>query len=148
MGLVSLLADFWQARIARQKEIDGSIARAADVELLYDKPYVDSGKVRVAGPFTVESLSPHRVIPSDEYEAGDEVEAAEGARRRRSRLPYERQGEADFAQIVLEHLRTAGVQQAHKEDRISFTSLSPGRASMSAPRGGSWRESRKNGRRS
>jgi adenine-specific DNA-methyltransferase len=121
----SLLAEFWEARIARQREIDESIARAADVELLYDKPYVDSGKVRVAGPFTVESLSPHRVIPSDEYEAGEEVEAAEGARRRRSRLPYEREGETDFSQIVLEHLRTAGVQQAHKEDRITFTSLSP-----------------------
>ncbi len=120
-----LLTQFWEARIARQKEIDGSIARAADVELLYDKPYADSGKVRVAGPFTVESLSPHRVIPSDEYEAGEEVEAAEGARRRRSKLPYEREGETDFSQVVLEHLRTAGVQQAHKEDRISFTSLSP-----------------------
>jgi adenine-specific DNA-methyltransferase len=120
-----LHTSWWEARIARQKVIDESIARAADVELLYDKPYVDSGKVRVAGPFTVESLSPHRVIPSDEYEAGEEVEAAEGARRRRSRLPYEREGETDFSQIVLEHLRTAGVQQAHKEDRISFTSLSP-----------------------
>ena len=120
-----LHARWWQARIARQKEIDGSIARAADVELLYDKPYADSGKVRVAGPFTVESLSPHRVIPSDEYEAGEEVEAAEGARRRRSKLPYEREGETDFSQVVLEHLRTAGVQQAHKQDRIGFTSLSP-----------------------
>jgi adenine-specific DNA-methyltransferase len=121
----SLLTEFWEARIARQNEIDESIARAADVELLYDKPYADSGKVRVAGPFTVESLSPHRVIPGDEHEAGEEAEAAEGARRRRSRLPYEREDETDFSQIVLEHLRTAGVQQAHKEDRISFTSLSP-----------------------
>ncbi len=118
-------ARWWEARIARQREIDESIARAADVELLYDKPYEDRSKVRVAGPFTVESLSPHRVIPSDEYEAGEEIEAVEGARRRRSKLPYEREGEADFSQVVLEHLRTAGVQQAHKQGRISFTSLSP-----------------------
>ena len=31
-------------------------------EYLYDKPYEDKKKVRVAGPFTVESLSPHRVF--------------------------------------------------------------------------------------
>ena len=29
----------------------------------------------------------------------------------------------DFAQMILENLRAAGVQQAHKEDRITFTSL-------------------------
>jgi adenine-specific DNA-methyltransferase len=120
-----LHARSWEARVARQKEIDESIARAADVELLYDKPYEDRSKVRVAGPFTVESLSPHRVIPSDEYEASEEIEAADGSRRRRSRLPYQREGETDFAEIVIEHLRTAGVQQRHKEDRITFTSLAP-----------------------
>ena len=53
------LARWWEARIARQREIDASIAKAADVELLYDRPYEDKGKVRVASPFTVESLSPH-----------------------------------------------------------------------------------------
>ena len=52
-----LLADWWQARIARQKEIDASIAAKAEFEYLYDKPYEDKKKVRVAGPFTVESLS-------------------------------------------------------------------------------------------
>ncbi len=50
--------EFWKARIARQKEIDASIAAKADFEYLYDKPYEDKKKVRVAGPFTVESLSP------------------------------------------------------------------------------------------
>ena len=54
-------AKWWEARIARQKEIDASIAARAEVEYLYDKPYVDNARVRVAGPFTVESLSPHRV---------------------------------------------------------------------------------------
>ena len=57
---------FWQARIARQKEIDASIAASADQEFLYDKPYEDKAIVRVAGPFTVESLSPHRVLAVDE----------------------------------------------------------------------------------
>ena len=56
----------WQARIARQKEIDASIAAKAEFEYLYDKPYDDKKKVRVAGPFTVESLCPHRVLGVDE----------------------------------------------------------------------------------
>src|SRR5207247_2238706 len=61
-----LQADWWQARIGRQKEIDASIAAKADFEYLYDKPYPDPKRVRVAGPFTVENLSPHRVLGVDE----------------------------------------------------------------------------------
>ena len=61
-----LHAAWWEQRIARQKKIDDSIAKKADVELLYDRPYEDKSRVRVAGPFTVESLSPHRVVPSSE----------------------------------------------------------------------------------
>ena len=53
-----LHAQWWEQRIARQKEIDASIAAKADFEYLYDKPYEDRTKVRVAGPFTVESLRP------------------------------------------------------------------------------------------
>src|SRR5690242_3804282 len=59
-------ADWWQARIWRQREIDASIAAKAEFEYLYDKPYPDNKKVRVAGPFMVESLSPHRVLGVDE----------------------------------------------------------------------------------
>jgi adenine-specific DNA-methyltransferase len=60
------LKEWWAARIARQQEIDKSIAAKAEFEYLYDKPYEDKKKVRVAGPFTVESLSPHRVLGVDE----------------------------------------------------------------------------------
>ena len=77
-------AAWWQARIARQREIDAAIAEAADVELLYDRPYADNSRVRVAGPFTVESLSPHRIAASDETELTDDLDAAEGKRRRPS----------------------------------------------------------------
>ena len=61
-----LHAQWWNERIARQKEIDASIAAKADYEFLYDKPFEDKKKVRVAGPFTVESLSPHRILGVDE----------------------------------------------------------------------------------
>ena len=61
-----LHSEWWTQRIARQKAIDASIAAKAEFEYLYDKPYEDNKKVRVAGPFTVESLSPHRVLSVDE----------------------------------------------------------------------------------
>ncbi|WP_236848613.1 site-specific DNA-methyltransferase [Candidatus Thiodictyon syntrophicum] len=115
-----LHADWWQARIDRQKAIDASIAAKADSEYLYDKPYTDNKKVRVAGPFTVESLSPHRVLGVDEndelIDPNEEKVADPGS-------SYE--AKQTFPQMILENLKVAGVQQAHKEDRITFTSLTP-----------------------
>ncbi len=109
-----LHADWWTHRISRQKEIDASIARKAEFEYLYDKPYFDTKKVRVAGPFTVESLSPHRILGVDE---NDELI---------DNIGEPQQGdERDFVQMILENLKIAGVQQAHKDDKINFTSLIP-----------------------
>ncbi|MEQ1777299.1 MAG: site-specific DNA-methyltransferase [Nitrosomonas sp.] len=108
-------ADWCQARIARQQEIDKSIAAKAEFEYLYDKPYEDKKKVRVAGPFTVESLSPHRALT-----VGADDELIDPANQR-----AEFEDEKDFVQIILENLKTAGVQQAHKEDKINFISLTP-----------------------
>ena len=45
--------EWWDGRIARQREIDASIASRAEFENLYEKPYEDKKAVRVAGPFTV-----------------------------------------------------------------------------------------------
>ncbi len=109
-----LHADWWQARIARQKAIDASIAAKAEFEYLYDKPYTDNKRVRVAGPFTVESLSPHRVLGVDENdELVDQVAEPDA----------EYAAKQSFPQMILENLKTAGVQQAHKEGRITFTAL-------------------------
>jgi adenine-specific DNA-methyltransferase len=111
-----LHADWWQARIARQQEIDKSIAAKAEFEFLYDKPYDDKKKVRVAGPFTVESLSPHRVLGVDENDELIDTAADPGA---------EYGARQTFPQMILENLKTSGVQQAHREDKIAFTSLKP-----------------------
>jgi adenine-specific DNA-methyltransferase len=108
-----LHAEWWRARIARQKEIDASIAAKAEFEYLYDKPYIDNSRVRVAGPFTVESLSPHRVVAVDQDDSLIHELVEPGA------------GWNDFPSMVLENLKTSGVQQAHKEDRIVFTALTP-----------------------
>jgi len=109
-------SDWWRERIARQKEIDASIAAKADSEFLFDKPYEDKKKVRVAGPFTVESLSPHRVLGVDEDDNLIDGVAEPQAEYGKSR---------DFVSIILDNLKTAGVQQAHKTDKIDFTALTP-----------------------
>ncbi|HMU22248.1 MAG TPA: site-specific DNA-methyltransferase, partial [Sphingorhabdus sp.] len=114
-------AKWWEARIARQQEIDASIAARADVEYLYDKPYQDTSRVRVAGPFTVESLSPHRVLPASEEELIDEVNAADGKRHRDD----DALASNDFAAIVIDYLKSEGVKQQDKGDRIVFESLNP-----------------------
>ena len=109
-------AHWWEQRIFRQQEIDASIAAKADYEYLYDKPYEDKSIARVAGPFTVESLSPHRELEVDEND-----ELIDKVADMRSRYGVG----ADFAETILENLKVAGVQQARKEDKINFISLSP-----------------------
>lgn len=109
---------WWQARIARQKEIDTSIANKAEYEYLYDRPYEDKSRVRVAGPFTVESVSPHRTMIVDENHALKDplAKVAEYDTGREA---------ADFAQMVLDNLKTAGVQQAEKTGKVNFNSIKP-----------------------
>jgi adenine-specific DNA-methyltransferase len=108
-----LHAEWWTLRRARQKAIDDSIARRAETEFLYDQPYEDNKRIRVTGPFTVESLSPHRVLTPDE-----------------DRPATESAGERDdaggsFVNIVLDNLRKAGVQNTVKQERLVFDRLEP-----------------------
>src|ERR1700743_3597992 len=113
----------WQARILRKREMEKSIVAKAEPTHLYDKPYQDNKKVRVAGPFTVESLSPHRVLAVDEND--DLIDPA-------AKPDPDETAKQSFPQMILENLKTAGVQQAHKEDRITFVSLAPWPGSMIA----------------
>ena len=116
---IRIHGQWWEARIARQREIDASIAAGADYEFLYDRPYADNSRVRVAGPFTVESLSPHRTLAVDrDDELLDTLDDAGGGRTG----PAE---EIDFAAMVMENLKTSGVQQVERGDRIAFSSLTP-----------------------
>ena len=109
-----LLAAWWKARETRQEEIDESVGLLADVELLYDQPYKDSSKVRVAGPFTVESLSPHRTVPMDDAGSADSAGRYKAI-----------DNEQDFVTAILENLRTSGVQQQERRDRIAFNHIAP-----------------------
>lgn len=104
-----LHAQWWELRRKRQKEIDASIARRADVETLYDQPYEDKKTVRVSGPFTVESLSPHRVLAAEEERPASEAAAS-------------REG-VQFEAMIIDNLRAAGVQNTIKNERLTFTRL-------------------------
>ena len=120
---------WWEARIARQKEIDALIAARADTEYLYDKPYEDSARIRVAGPFTVESVAPHRMLAVDENDelfsmAGENGPCTDEA--------------PDFTATIIENLKTAGVQQADKQDRITLSSLVPWPGSYICAEGRYW----------
>jgi adenine-specific DNA-methyltransferase len=103
-----LLQDYWNLRRARQKEIDASIARRADTEYLYDQPYEEPRRIRVSGPFTVESLSPHRVLAPDDPSTAMREDAL---------------NTTDFAGMIIENLRTSGVQNTIKNERLKFDRL-------------------------
>lgn len=96
-----------------RQEIDEAIARHADTEILYDQPYEDKKTVRVAGPFTVESLSPHRILSPADEDLDGTVTEEEGRRQQ------------DFATMILDNLRKAGVQNTKKNERLVFDRLDP-----------------------
>jgi len=94
-----------------REQIDAAIARHADTETLYDQPYEDKKTVRVAGPFTVESLSPHRILSPADEDLDGTVTEEEGRRQQ------------DFAAMILDNLRKAGVQNTKKKERLVFDRL-------------------------
>jgi adenine-specific DNA-methyltransferase len=122
---------WWEVRRQRQKEIDASIGRNAEIEYLVDRPYEDKGKVRVAGAFTIESLSPHRVLSAEEEDElwADQLADEQGRplppRTRSARREEARRAEDDFVRIVLDNLLKAGVQNTKKGEKLEFTELKP-----------------------
>ncbi len=108
-----LLEEWWALRQERQKEMDESISKHGDYEYLYDQPYEDNKRVRVTGPFTVESLSPHRVLSTDESRPVSEVDGKKQA------------VVGQFETTILDNLRKAGVKSTHKNEGIKFDRLEP-----------------------
>lgn len=110
---------YWELRRKRQAEIDASIARKADVEYLYDQPYEDNKRIRVTGPFTVESLSPHRQVSP--WAKAEESRAMQSDTSRRVKAL----GPDDFGHMIIDNLRKAGVQNTKKGERLEFETLEP-----------------------
>lgn len=71
-----------------------------DQEVLYDHPTENKDKIRVAGPFTVESLSPHRISDANEMLSSEH-----------------------FIETVVTNLLKAGVQTGRREERLEFANL-------------------------
>jgi adenine-specific DNA-methyltransferase len=100
-------------------EIDAAIKRHADFETLYDRPYEDKGVVRVSGPFTVESLSPHRSLA---FAGGPDDAERESISER---LGAEQPDSPTFERTILDNLARAGIQNGRRDERIEFASLEP-----------------------
>jgi adenine-specific DNA-methyltransferase len=90
-----------------REEIGAAIARHAEQETLYDQPQESRKKVRVTGPFTVESLSPHRTLEPSDAE-GEVAESTE-----------------EFLPTILDNLGKAGVQNTVREEHLNFEWLEP-----------------------
>lgn len=105
-------AQWWEWRRKRQQEIDDSIAQRAEQETLYDQPYEDKKRLRVTGPFTVESLAPYRVLDPE----GD---------RPKSEQAGQAMASDRFETRIIENLRIAGVQNTKQGERLEFETLEP-----------------------
>lgn len=75
-----------------------------ETETLYDKPYEDKKKMRVSGPFTVETLQSYEPVYPDEFEA----------------LSSNVKEKEDFEQTIKEHLLTAGIKNGRKAEQVVF----------------------------
>jgi len=72
----------------------------SEKEILYNKPIVNKNKLRVSGPFTVESLAPHRVSDAQEMVSSEK-----------------------FIETVIQNMLSAGVQTGEKGARLEFSNL-------------------------
>lgn len=97
----------------KREDIERAIARRAESELLYDQSLEDPKRIRVTGPFTVESLSPHRVLSTEEERPTSEKEAQRDSTS------------GQFSTLVIENLLKAGVQNSKKKERLKFDDLRP-----------------------
>lgn len=73
-------------------------------ETLYDKPETDNKKLRVSGPFTVETLQNFEPILADDLEEESQTN-----------------DETNFAQVVKSHLESAGIKNGRKDEQVVFS---------------------------
>jgi adenine-specific DNA-methyltransferase len=74
---------------------------------LFDNPKKDAKKLRVSGPFTVETLQNFEPISPDELDDEIRVNEVEGA----------------FEEVIKQHLISAGVKNGRKEEHVVFTRI-------------------------
>ena len=90
-------------------EVEAAVRRHADFENIVDSPIEDKSKTRVSGPFTVESLSPHRSLSLDETGQGNRSESSKDS--------------SSFETSIFANLQTAGIQNGRRNERLQFSTL-------------------------
>jgi adenine-specific DNA-methyltransferase len=85
----------------------GSLANdePTEIETLYDQPEVDKKKLRVSGPFTVETLQNFEPINAEDLDDGVKTNEEEGA----------------FEELIKQHLVSAGIKNGRKNEQVIFT---------------------------
>ena len=78
-------------------------------ETIYDNPNEDNNKLRVTGPFTVETLQSFEPTPPDAIESGEAE--AEGLQR--------------FTERVYAHLQAAGIRNGIRNEQAVFARINP-----------------------
>ena len=78
-----------------------------DEEILYDQPKEDKKKIRVAGPFTVETLQSFNVINPDDIGKEERNEAE------------------DFQERIFAHLKSSGIRNGAKNEQAVFYNIEP-----------------------
>jgi len=100
-----------------REAIDAAVKRHTDFEVLYDRPYEERNTVRVAGRFTVESLSPHRSLTFDQRAAEANRESIG------EQLAAQEATGPTFEQSILDNLAKAGIQNGKRNERITFATV-------------------------
>jgi adenine-specific DNA-methyltransferase len=77
------------------------------METLYDQPEIDNKKLRVSGPFTVETLQNFEPISPEDLDDEVRVNEEEGA----------------FEEVIIQHLISAGIKNGRKNERVVFSSV-------------------------
>ena len=76
-----------------------------DEEILYDQPKEDKKKIRVAGPFTVETLQSFNVVNPDDIGVEEQNEAE------------------DFQEQIFAHLKSSGIRNGAKNEQAIFYNI-------------------------
>jgi len=96
-----------------KEQINRVVAKNSESELLLDSPIEDAKRIRVCGPFSVESLSPHRVLSLADSDGNGTVSENEA---------HEQQ---DFVAMIIDNLVRTGIQNTKQGERLKFNQLEP-----------------------
>lgn len=75
-------------------------------ETLYDQPEIDNNKLRVSGPFTVETLQNFEPISPDDLDKVEQIE-----------------DNGQFEEVIKQHLLSAGIKNGRKNEMVTFRSV-------------------------